>query len=55
MSLLNVLVSVIALLIGNASCVLITVLVYRYKNVELNNGVIFIVGITCSGAVPTEN
>ena len=53
MSLLKVLVSVIALLIGNATRVL-SVVVYKNKNVEFNGAAIFIVGITCSGALPTE-
>ena len=46
-------VSVIALLTGNATRVL-AVVVYQYKNVESDSTVMFSVGITCSGALPTE-
>jgi hypothetical protein len=53
MSLLKAAISAIAFLTGNASRVL-TIVVYQYKNVEINSGVIFNVSITCYGALPTE-
>ena len=52
-SLLKVVGSVMALLTGNATGAL-SIVVYQYKNVESNSAVIFAVGITCCGALPTE-